>query len=226
MASAALVQCTFHGNEATWGSNVSCDCGSTIEMSNCIVTGGIAAEVFYVDESSSATLICTDIHGNEGGDWVGPLADQLGQDGNISADPLYCNALARDFTLAESSPCAPKVDPECGLIGAHPVSCAVPTGAPLASVPAAQVILEPNYPNPFNPATTLRFVLPEAYERDSASTRSTDGWSAVSWMRLLAPAATRSRGTASIATAGRSPRGSTWASSRLAVRGTASVSCS
>jgi hypothetical protein len=161
MASAALVQCTFHGNTAPWGSNISCDCSSNIEMSNCIVTGGVAAEGFYVDDYSSATLVCTDIYGNAGGDWIGPLAGQFGQDGNITADPLYCNALARDFTLAESSPCAPEGDPECGLIGAHPVGCAMPTGTPLESVPANRVILEPGFPNPFNPSTTLCFVLPE-----------------------------------------------------------------
>ena len=34
-----------------------------------------------------------DVYGNEGGDWTDCIADQLGQDGNISADPLFVTTL-------------------------------------------------------------------------------------------------------------------------------------
>jgi hypothetical protein len=75
--------------------------------------------------SSSVSLSCCDLYGNFGGDWVGPIANQYGTDGNISEDPLFCDPEAGDFTLHGDSPCAPcsPPNPECGLIGAWPVGC-------------------------------------------------------------------------------------------------------
>ena len=72
-------------------------------------------------------LACCDIYGNEGGDWVGVIEDQYGINGNISADPLFCDPENGDFTLHEDSPCAPFTPPneECDLIGAWPVGCEV-----------------------------------------------------------------------------------------------------
>ncbi len=70
-------------------------------------------------------LACCDLYGNEGGDWVGPIAGQYGISGNISEDPLFCDPQASDFTLHADSPCAPFTppNPECDLIGAWPVGC-------------------------------------------------------------------------------------------------------
>lgn len=70
-------------------------------------------------------LTCCDLFGNAGGDWVGPIASQYGVNGNISEDPLFCDAQAGDLTLHGDSPCAPfsLPNPECDLIGAWPVGC-------------------------------------------------------------------------------------------------------
>jgi hypothetical protein len=70
-------------------------------------------------------LVCCDLYANEGGDWVGSIADQYGIHGNISEDPLFCDPGSGDFTLEEGSPCAPvsPPNPECYLIGAWPVGC-------------------------------------------------------------------------------------------------------
>jgi len=62
-----------------------------------------------------------DIFGNPGGDWTPAIVDQLGQRGNICADPLFCDATGGDLRLEEGSPCAPIG--ECGLMGAWPVGC-------------------------------------------------------------------------------------------------------
>lgn len=70
-------------------------------------------------------LRCCDIFGNPGGDWIGLIANQYGTSGNISEDPLYCEPQLMDVGLQEGSPCAPfsPPNPECGRIGAWPVSC-------------------------------------------------------------------------------------------------------
>jgi hypothetical protein len=71
------------------------------------------------------TAECCDIYGNAGGDWVGTIAGQLGQEGNIWLDPLFCDPDNGDFTLRCTSPCAPFTPPneECDLIGAWPIGC-------------------------------------------------------------------------------------------------------
>ncbi len=47
--------------------------------------------------------------------------------GNISADPLFCDPAAGDLRLQEGSPCAPGT--ECDLMGAWPVGCDVTPAA-------------------------------------------------------------------------------------------------
>jgi len=162
MSSAALVQCTFHGNTAQEGANISADCDGHITVDGCIITGGIGSASVYVIDGSTAVFTCTDIWGNAGGDWVAPFADQLGQDGNLRIDPLFCDDTAHDFTLAESSHCAPEHSGECGQIGAWPVGCSAPLAVPPAGLLGGRVVLEPNAPNPFNPTTTLRYSILEA----------------------------------------------------------------
>jgi len=109
---------------------------------------------------SSAQLACTDLWGNAGGDWVGPIAGQLGQAGNLSADPDFCDPAAGDFTLAAASPCAPDQSGGCGQIGAWPVGCDWPLAAPAGR--EGDLLLAPGVPNPCNPATTLSYTLPAA----------------------------------------------------------------
>jgi len=79
----------------------------------------------------SAVLECCDIYGNST-DYADCFEGQLGQNGNISADPLFCAPQIRDYGLAADSPCAPATEPnpECPLIGALGISCGpIPIGA-------------------------------------------------------------------------------------------------
>ena len=120
---ATFSACTLYGNSGTSGGAFAIATGDcAINIDNSIIAFGGAGGALY---GYPATFTCTDIYGNEGGDWTGAIAGQYGVNGNISEDPLFCDAENGVFTLRNDSPCAPFSPPnvECDLIGAWPVGC-------------------------------------------------------------------------------------------------------
>jgi predicted outer membrane repeat protein len=114
--------CTFVDNEGPCGTLCLGEWQYTVD--NTIIAFGRGGPGLAT--SYTVTLTCCDIYGNEGGDWVGGIADQLGVRGNFSSDPLFCDADAGDFTLRCDSPCLPGQHPDgcdCGLIGALGEGC-------------------------------------------------------------------------------------------------------
>jgi hypothetical protein len=101
---------------------------------------------------------CCDIYGNEGGDWVECIADQL--DGsNIQADPLFCGDPDRPYALQPSSPCSEE-NSECGAMGAWPAGCgATDVGNDPAS--HGETLTLSVRPNPFTRSASIRLTLPE-----------------------------------------------------------------
>ncbi len=97
----------------------------TATLDNTIVAfNNPGAAVLCPDASSTITVRCSDIFGNAGGDWTTCIAGQAGIEGNLAADPLFCNPLLGDFHIAAGSPCAPAQSGACGLIGAlDPIDC-------------------------------------------------------------------------------------------------------
>ena len=98
---------------------------SHLLFQNTIIAWDHAATTMEYDEICTVSLMCSDIYGNDGGDWVGGIAPQLGQDGNISLDPQFCSASPSedlDWSIHSESPCAP-AQSGCGLIGAGDVGC-------------------------------------------------------------------------------------------------------
>jgi len=126
--------CTFHANHAAVGSGVY-TCTSPMgypsgDVRKCIIaygTGGCG----YFQPSFDPTehgLQCTNIYGNEGGDYPDSLATKLGVDGNFSVCPAFCDAAVEpyDLSLCDQSPCLPGKHPhgyDCGLIGALGEGC-------------------------------------------------------------------------------------------------------
>lgn len=112
--------CTLHASEATYGSGLRVD---ALQMENSIIAFGLLGSAVF--GSGPRSIACSDIYGNQGGDWVEAIAGLYGQDGNISEDPLFCDPGNLDFRLMEDSPCAPFTPPnsECDLIGAWPAGC-------------------------------------------------------------------------------------------------------
>jgi len=139
-----FVDCT-----AAIGSAIRCSGGAQIQRATVANNGG------------AVTVACCDVWNNAGGDYAGDLEDQTGVNGNISADPWFCGAATGDYTLASASPCLPENN-DCGLLmGAYGEGCGGATAAPDAAA-LLMVTLAPNHPNPFNPATEIRFALPAA----------------------------------------------------------------
>ena len=156
--------CTFYGNEADAGEGgcvyLSPFCSASFSNSILSFSGG--GEAVFCDSSATASLVCCDVYGNAGGDWVGCLAGQDGTDDNFSADPLFCEPDSLDLALAENSPCTADNAPlGCGLIGACDVGCAM-TGVrdDRTTNFLARFYLGEAVPNPFNPITEITYGIP------------------------------------------------------------------
>ncbi|NCQ35173.1 S8 family serine peptidase, partial [bacterium] len=88
-------------------------------------TGGTTFGNGLVVGSAPAVFSCNDAYGNAGADYTG-FPDPTGTDGNISVDPVFCDAAGGNYGLKSTSPCTAANNPGCGLIGALDVCAASP----------------------------------------------------------------------------------------------------
>jgi hypothetical protein len=123
-ASPRLVNCTLAGNSAPTGGAVFLLARSSPRFEYCIITFSSEGEALIPSDSASEpVLICTNLYGNAGGDWVGAIAEQSDMRGNMSVDPLFCDPQNGLFTLCADSPCLAERS-RCGvLIGALGPDC-------------------------------------------------------------------------------------------------------
>jgi predicted outer membrane repeat protein len=126
-AEATISNATFCGNVSARGSALYCDGNSSAQLSNSIIGfGGETSSAVECGGYGRSDLSACNVYGNGGGDWVDCIAEQLGVDGNFSADPLFCDLVIGDLTLYTSSPCLPGNHPDggdWGLIGARGAGC-------------------------------------------------------------------------------------------------------
>ena len=157
-STALLTNCTFYRNTSLNGANIDVRYASNVTLDHSISVFGEAGSGLNCEAGCDAQVLCSDVYGNYGGDWVGCLEDQAGQNGNLWADPLLCDPANGDFHLAEDSPCGPAGQP-CGLIGAWPVGCA--RADVLVDAPSTRRLdLERVQPNPFASTVTLTYRVP------------------------------------------------------------------
>lgn len=158
--SCKLLRCTIVENETRGsGSAVYFETPLVLEIWNCIIASG---DVEAVSGWTGGDLLvqCTNIHGNEGGDWTGPVADFEGIFGNLNVDPQFCGNANAEFpyTLQDNSPCRPSAYP-CTQMGAWGVGCTDASAAmaipPQSTTPIRFAIA----PNPFNPRTNISFFI-------------------------------------------------------------------
>jgi hypothetical protein len=119
-----IQNCTLAGCSAPLGGGIYLENGSTATIDKTIIASSVQGDAVHCLDTSTAALTCSDVYGNAGGDWIGCIAGQDANGGNVSADPLFCDPDGWVYTLRSDSPCAAL--PGCGLIGSLPVGCAPP----------------------------------------------------------------------------------------------------
>jgi len=122
---------TFHENVTTTGSaTVVANSGTVTRNIFSSQAGGYGLHVV------PSTVHSCNLFWDNG---LGSILDgTLGSD-DVQADPVFCDAVAGDFTISEHSPAAPANSP-CGLlIGARPVACDI---LPPVSEPVIESVLD------------------------------------------------------------------------------------
>lgn len=122
----SLINSTMANNEASINGGGLWLFKSNAKIYSTIIANSASGEAIYNDQSSNVDISCSDIYGNEGGDWTENIAALADINGNIYADPQFCDPASGDYSLNGLSPCLPDNHPDgsdCDLIGAFVHGC-------------------------------------------------------------------------------------------------------
>ena len=159
-SSSTLTDVTFSGNSAFNGGGMFLNNSSDPTLTNSILWGNSPEEIYFWEfdsASHSITISYSDIQGGEAG-IVANDGTVYWEDGNIDADPLFCDAENGDLTIQSDSPLL-GAGQDGANIGALGVGCEEPLSIVDNIIPNTYTLS--SYPNPFNPTTTITFTIPE-----------------------------------------------------------------
>jgi len=123
-----LTGCTLVDNEAKiQGSGVYLDSGSSATITRSIIAFGATSEAVTSFSHDAVILECSNIFGNEGGDWTGSIAGQFEAAGNICVDPRFCDPSSDNPVFWNLRPDSPCLGGDCGTMGAGAVGCVEPS---------------------------------------------------------------------------------------------------
>lgn len=121
-----ISNCSFISNSSQQGNpidRVGIKGPLVIENTIFAFNGGSGPIKCAIDTGSTLTISCTDSYGNAGGDWNGCMAPFGNINGNMSANPFFCDTAAGDYRVMEFSYCAPANNSCNTQIGAYGVGC-------------------------------------------------------------------------------------------------------
>jgi predicted outer membrane repeat protein len=153
---------TMVGNAASRGSGIYARSraiwqeNSKLAVERSVVAFNHSGLGLYTDSASRADFSCSNMFGNTGGDWIDARAAQLGINGNLCVDPLFCLRDGAYQGVCASSPCL-SVNNACGLqLGAWGQGC---TECGPEVVPQ-KVVLRQSLYNPYRPGFHSGALLP------------------------------------------------------------------
>ena len=95
---------------------------STVTLENSIIAFSKNSLGVFREFGGSLSVSCTNIFGNEDGDWINDLEEFSNVYNNMSLDPMFCDTTAGDYHISYNSPCSPILN-SCGLIGSMEAGC-------------------------------------------------------------------------------------------------------
>ena len=176
-----LVNVTVNGNTASQGGGIWCTDNCFPTLINSILWNNSPEEIYFYEGnwSCNITIAYSDIQGGEDGIVTNDNGMVNWLDGNINADPLFVNPEKGNYKLRKGSPCIDTGTsffvwegdtlvnlPDTVFEGDAPDMGAFESTYSLVvaenGIIPIQYALKQNFPNPFNPTTTIEFSIPQS----------------------------------------------------------------